>query len=216
MTTPIHSGKFLPARRTGRGRGRANAGRLAQAAVLACLAGCSGSSGPTSSVAVAQSNLARDTSPNVSTAQEAALEDANETFAFAVMGALGASPTANLVLSPYSLSSALGMTYAGARTTTADQMAQTLEFTDLDPTTAASQADVPPAFDWLDLQLASRAQNAPGDGGMPFALHVANSVWAQSGETFQQPFLDTLSTDYGAGIELTNFATDQDGGAHPR
>lgn len=210
MPPRIRFAESAAPRKTGTRSGRSNAGRLAAGAVLVALAACSGSSPPSPSVAVARSALARDTSPDVTTAQQTALEEANQTFAFDAYGALGASPTANVVFSPYSLSSALGVTFAGARTTTADQMAQTLEFTDLDPTTANSQADVPPAFDWLDLQLASRAQNATGDAGTPFALHVTNSVWAQIGMTFQQPFLETLATDYGAGIELTDFEANPD------
>jgi serine protease inhibitor len=187
---------------------------MASTALFAALAGvgCSGgASASRASTSVEKSALARNTAPNVPSAEQSALEAANESFAFQVYGALGASPSANLVLSPYSLSSALGMTYAGARTATADQMAQALDFIQLDPSTATSQAEVPPAFDWLDLQLASRAGGAVGDAAMPFALHVANSVWGQKGDSFEEPFLDTLATDYGAGIELANFSGDPDG-----
>src|SRR6266508_310469 len=59
------------------------------------------------------------------------LVQGNTAFALDLYGRL-ASTKGNLFFSPYSISSALGMTYAGARGQTAEQMAQTLHF-GLDP-----------------------------------------------------------------------------------
>ena len=182
---PIQTRRSRPTRARGNCRLPETAAVMASTALFAALAGvgCSGgASASRASTSVEKSALARNTAPNVPSAEQSALEAANESFAFQVYGALGAAPSANLVLSPYSLSSALGMTYAGARTATADQMAQTLDFIQLDPSTATSQAEVPPAFDWLDLQLASRAGGAVGDAanataekGEASAEHAANA-----------------------------------------
>ena len=58
---------------------------------------------------------------------EAALVGGNSEFAFDLYARLRARD-GNLFLSPYSISNALAMTYAGARGPTATQMAKTLRF----------------------------------------------------------------------------------------
>ena len=45
----------------------------------------------------------------------------------------------------------------------------------------------------------------------PFQLHIANSIWGQHGLALQAPFLDTLATNYGAGLYVLDFADDPDG-----
>ena len=52
----------------------------------------------------------------------------NTAFALALHAALRESATGNLLVSPFSVSQALAMTYAGARGETATQMAGTLAF----------------------------------------------------------------------------------------
>jgi serine protease inhibitor len=90
------------------------------------------------------------------------------------------------------------MAYAGAVGTTATEMATALHFT-------LAAARLHPAFDWLDLQLASRASAATANQGQPFALSVANSLWADKTESIEMPFLDILATNYGAGVRLVDF-----------
>ncbi|HEY8039270.1 MAG TPA: serpin family protein [Polyangiaceae bacterium] len=171
------------------------------------LGACSGPSGggfaTPGSADVASSTLARDPAPDVSPADQAALEAGNASFAFDLFGALR-RPSDNVFFSPYSITSALAMTYAGARGGTADELANALHLT-LPP------ERLHPAFDWLDLQLAARAGAAVSDAGKPFALHVASSLWGQRGEAWKQPFLDTLAVDYGAAIELADFEHDPRG-----
>jgi serine protease inhibitor len=113
------------------------------------VSGCSRTSGAGEATSEARSSLTRDLSPSVAAADQTALEDGNASFAFGAFGALF-DVNANLALSPYSLSSALAMTYAGARGSTASEIATALDFT-------LPEARLHPAFDWLDLQLASRA-----------------------------------------------------------
>jgi serpin B len=96
------------------------------------------------------------------------------------------------------------MTYAGARGTTADEIAKTLHFT-------LAPDRLHPAFDWLDLQLASRAQPPATSSARPFALHIANSLWGSVHGQFVPSFLDTLAVDHGAGVELVDFGADPAG-----
>src|SRR5271169_271115 len=74
-----------------------------------------------------------------------ALETGNGAFASDLLAQV-ASDGGNVAYSPFSISAALGMTYAGANTTTASQMAQTMHFT-------PAQGDVPAAFAQLDCEI---------------------------------------------------------------
>jgi len=130
----------------------------------------------------------------------------NTQFAIDVYKKLAADPdNKNVFFSPYSISVALAMTWAGAREQTESQMAQTLHFT-------LSQDKLHPAFDWLDLALNSRGQGAQGSDGEPFRLHVVNRLFGQTGYQFLQPFLDTLAVYYGAGLYLLDFMSDPEAG----
>jgi len=104
----------------------------------------------------------------------------------------------NLLFSPYSISVALGMLYAGAGGTTKTEMQKVLHFDQAD-------ADVASAFNTLDQALASRGANATGTKGEPFRLAAANALWGQQGQAFLDPYLDVLASSYGAGVNLVDF-----------
>jgi len=100
----------------------------------------------------------------------------------------------NLFLSPYSISTALAMTYAGARGRTADQMAQVLHL-------PSSGEAVHAAYAALQNDL-----NAAGPGAPGYELIVANRLWGQKGHAFLPEFLALLEARYGAGLEQLDFA----------
>jgi serpin B len=133
----------------------------------------------------------------VPVADSATLASDNAAFAFAAYQQLIATNT-NLVFSPASISIALAMTYAGAATTTATEMASALHFT-LPP------AQLHPAFDALDQTLASRGQGFLGADGGPMQVNITNALWAEKTYTFEADFLDTLAENYGAGVNLLDF-----------
>jgi len=143
-----------------------------------------------------QSGKQRITSPVTSQSDLAALADDNNAFAFDAYQTLKGDT--NMFLSPYSISLALAMTYAGARNSTAQQMADTLHFTLPDD-------NLNTAFNSLDLQLSQRGQGAKGTEGKGFKLNIVNAIWGQKDFTFLQDFLDTLAENYGAGIRLLDF-----------
>jgi serpin B len=150
------------------------------------------------STVLAQSSKPRDTQPQVSSSDSAALVDGNKAFALDLYHRLNGT-TDNLFFSPYSISIALAMTYAGAAGVTESQMAQAMHFT-------LPQAQLHPAFDLLALELAQRATAEGVDPSQVFTLHVVNATWGQTGYTFLPSYLDILAQDYGAGIRLLDFA----------
>jgi serpin B len=120
---------------------------------------------------VMKGDAPRVTAPNVSDAQLSSLVKGNSDFAFALYQQLKKDNTGNLFYSPFSISTALAMTYAGAAGNTQKQMSSALHFT-------LSQAQLHPAFDQLALDLASRGQNAQGTNGKRFSLNITNALWA--------------------------------------
>jgi serpin B len=136
--------------------------------------------------------------PAASDAEVTELVDGNTAFAFDVYQALRAGDD-NLFYSPYSISMALAMTYAGARGETERQMAETLRF-------LLSQSRLPPAFHALQVDLAQRAQTAGGEEDEGFQLNIANALWGQEGEPFRTSFLQVLDAAYGAGMRSLDFA----------
>ena len=102
---------------------------------------------------VAKSSESRITSPDTTANQLAALVSGNSTFAFNLYQQLTQGNSGNIFYSPYSISTALAMTYAGANGDTATQMAKALDFT-------LPQSQLHSAFNDLSLQLASRGQGA--------------------------------------------------------
>jgi len=146
-----------------------------------------------------KSDKARETSPNVPAADLAELVAGNSAFAFDLYQQVR-DGGGNLFYSPYSISVALAMTYAGARNETEQQMADTLHFT-------LPQDRLHPAFNKLDLALASRGEDTPGGDGEGFELNIVNRIWGQTGYSFLAEFLDVLAENYGTGLSLLDFVT---------
>jgi serpin B len=144
-----------------------------------------------------QSSKPRITSPNVSSEELSKLSADNADFAWEFYREI-IKPGENLFFSPYSLSVALAMTWAGARGTTETEMAKTMHFT-------LGQERLHPAFNGLDLELASRAQASGSDAPLPFVLNITNALFGQVGYSFLDAFLDTLAQHYGAGMRLMDF-----------
>ncbi|MFC1935986.1 serpin family protein [Chloroflexota bacterium] len=139
----------------------------------------------------------RVTSPDVATSDLTDLVDGNSAFAFDLYQALS-SEDGNLFYSPYSISLALAMTYAGARGETERQMADTFHF-------LLPQDRLHPAFNSLDLELAARGEGAEGKDEKGFRLNIVNAIWGQNDYEFLAEFLDVLAENYGAGLRLLDF-----------
>lgn len=104
------------------------------------------------------------------------------------------SAEGNLFLSPYSISTALAMTYAGARDNTAKQMAETLRF-------SLEQQQLHSAFAKLESNL-----NAVQKKGN-IQLNVANSLWPQKDYPFLKEYLALIKECYGVLITPVDYKT---------
>ena len=112
-------------------------------------------------------------------------------FAIDLYGKLKDKP-GNLFFSPYSISTALAMTYAGARANTEAQMAKVLHF-------GVGQDKLHGLFKSIGDVL-----NAGGrERGCQ--LSVANALWGQQGERFLDRFLTVTRANYGAGLRQVDF-----------
>jgi serpin B len=116
----------------------------------------------------------------------------NNRFALDLYHQLSSKPDEPLFFSPYSISTALAMTYAGARGDTAAEMAKTLHFT-----MPADQLHA--AYGSALKQLTAAA---PDHG---YQFRIANRLWGQQGYTFLDPFLTITHDDYGAELSQLDF-----------
>ena len=144
-----------------------------------------------------RSEKERVTSPDLGPADMNDLVAGNSAFAFDLYQALREEDD-NLFYSPYSISLALAMTYAGARGETEQQMANTLHF-------ILSQDRLHSAFNGLDLELAGRGEGAKGTDEEGFRLNIVNALWGQEDFEFLSEFLDLVAENYGAGLNLLDF-----------
>ena len=132
---------------------------------------------------------------DASAAELAELVAGNSAFAFDLYQVLSGESNGNLFYSPYSISLALAMAYAGARGETEQQMADTLHY-------ALPQERLHAAMNALEVALAGTS----GDPEDPsFQLNIANAIWGQEGYEFLSAFLDTLAQNYGAGMRWVDF-----------
>ena len=113
---------------------------------------------------------------------------ADAAFGLDVLGAVCRSdPRANLVLSPSSLASGLGMAYLGARRGTARAMAGVLHLP-----AAGGQA--------LQAGLQARSAALRRVGGPGVTLDASDQVWADPTLRTERAYLNAVATGYGAGL----------------
>ncbi|PSP81513.1 serpin family protein [Halobacteriales archaeon QS_1_68_20] len=186
-------------------------GALAAAALAGCTGGGDGPSDtddpdgtPTDGGASTETPPSGD--PAVDDERLAALASGNAEFALDLAQYLATEQGGNQFFSPYSISVALAMTYAGARGETATQMAETLHYT--------LGEEVHPAF--ADLRTALQARETTedpveGDEVDAFQLSVANALWGQEGYPFAEDYLSLVEKHYGAGLREADFAGDAEG-----
>jgi serpin B len=127
--------------------------------------------------------------PRIILAQQAQVVAGNNAFAFDLYGKLKATP-GNIFFSPYSISSALTMTYTGARGNTEKQMAVVMHF---------DQKSFHPAFGYLQKRL--NDVEAKGD----VTLSIANGLWMQNDYKFLPDFVELAQKNYRVELQTVDF-----------
>jgi serine protease inhibitor len=120
---------------------------------------------------------------------------ADTAFGLDLLGAwCRADPTANIVLSPESLASGLGLAYLGARGATAAAMARVLH--------------LPAAGPALLAGLHARSAALRGLDGPGVTVAGSDHVWADPSLSTERGYLDDAATAYGAGLWRVPLLTD--------
>lgn len=120
--------------------------------------------------------------------------DGMNAFAVDLYQAVAADDPGNVVVSPYSVTFALGMIYAGAGGETATEMATVLH--------AGGAEDWQEGVNAYDLTLDART------AGSPTVWSSANKVWTSPGLPLRDDYLDILTGAYGSPLAETDFASD--------
>lgn len=120
--------------------------------------------------------------------------DSINKLAFDLYERLSSEQDGNLFFSPYSISSALAMTYGGARGDTETEMENTLHF--------GGQGPTHPEFSRLRKSLNELEEKGA------VKLSVANSLWPHSKYPFLPDYLAMTKEFYGAEIKAVDYASD--------
>lgn len=99
----------------------------------------------------------------------------------------------NLLFSPYSISTALSMTYEGARGETADEMEAVFGFLE-DPSHR--------------LPSVASIYNTLNDEDREYALHTVNALWVQQGYPVVEDYVDAVVGYYGGDVNALDFISE--------
>ena len=111
-----------------------------------------------------------------------------------LFGLIGADSNDNFMFSPYSIATAFSMLLAGARGTTADQIAEALGASDEEWHAVRNALDV-----------AVRTPSYEVEGAEPLELEIANTPYGQTGFPFEDDYIRTLAEQYGAELRSLDF-----------
>ena len=118
------------------------------------------------------------------------LVDGNNQFSFGLYNEIKSNSNDNLFYSPFSISTAMAMVYAGARNETALQISKTLKF----PADEKFHSDYKRLLTNLD-------EGAKGS----IQLNIANCLWAQKDFKFLDSYFDQVLTNYNSELKNVDF-----------
>lgn len=118
----------------------------------------------------------------------------NSDFALSLYHKLSSENTDNILFSPYSISTAMGMTYSGADGETQEQIARVFGFSE-------NNKEFHQSFGKLQDEILSR-------GSKGVQIDIANRVWTDKQYKFRWGFLRKVKRAYGANIVRMPFRTE--------
>jgi len=164
------------------------------------LTGCGGTNtldniqqGALTSLSTPTSTLQRELNPQASKTELKTLSTANNHFAFDVYHYQKQSEGDHFA-SSYSMYNMLGMLTSGAQGETKEQMLTAMHLP------LENSEDIHRQFNALDMQFARTSDS--------FEVAIANALWIQKGISVKEPFLDTITQNYGASTHLIDFEHD--------
>jgi serpin B len=115
----------------------------------------------------------------------------------------------NLCISPYSINSALAMTFAGADGETRTEMARVLHFPN-DGDVPASFSALQHSLEQMSAKTAELVKESKKFGGPsePITLNIANHLFAQKSYHFREAFLSLVKQNFGGAFEPLDFVAD--------
>ena len=116
-------------------------------------------------------------------------------------------PTGNVCISPYSIQSALAMTFAGADGATREEMQKVLHYPKDADAIHDSLAALRTGLDAAVAESAKVAANSKEWGGPsePIVLNIANRLFGQSGYDFRVKFTSFVKAKYGAPFAMLDY-----------
>jgi serine protease inhibitor len=113
----------------------------------------------------------------------------------------------NLCVSPFSVESALAMTFAGADDDTRKEMARVLHFSSDASAVAASFASLQHSLEEMSAKTVELVKKSKEFGGPsePITLNIANRLFAQRDYDFRRDYLSLVKHNYGAAFEPIDF-----------
>lgn len=127
---------------------------------------------------------------NTMLTQEQIVEGLNN-FSFDLYKTLTAKTLTNTFYSPLSISSALAMTYAGAKGETAEQMQSTLHYG--------------PQVVLFHSQYGNMIDSLSSKKGQDFEMKIANAIWVQDQYKLKNFYVETVKKDYNSEIRSMDF-----------
>jgi serpin B len=124
------------------------------------------------------------------------LVEGNNQLAFDLYQKLLEEEQGNVFFSPWSIESALGMTYEGAKGQTAEEMEKVLHL---------------PADDIERQSSFARLYNEINQPNPDFLLHTANALWLQKDYPFQQEYMDAVENYYKGATTNLDFVSNAEG-----
>src|SRR5215470_2727632 len=120
-----------------------------------------------------------------------------------------ATGDANLCVSPYSINSALAMTFAGADGETRSEMARVLHLPNTGEVPASFSA-LQQSLEQMSAKTAELAKESKKFGGLsePITLNIANRLFAQKGYPFREAYLSLVKQNFGGAFEPLDFVAD--------
>ena len=141
---------------------------------------------------IKETPLNRNFNPNSTKSDLSILAQNNNDFAFKLFKKLYSDEDKNIFFSPYSISEALAMVYAGAKNETKMQIASVFNFDTKNDTLLHN------SFNGLNLHLTNRDNNHS-------IFEVSNSIWVQKDYFIFESYLTFLETNYGIPIRNLDF-----------